>query len=89
MVCLYDEYEIIVLTPNEYNYKYCLILFDLVGAIAATASGSTINYDWPHYIIDLNCTGNERSIWGCSYNGFMDYICHDSHDAIVSCQSNN
>ena len=65
----------------------CLI-FIYIGAIAATAIGSTIDYVWPHHIIDLNCTGNEDNIWYCPYNGLVvHHDCFDSHDAIVSCQS--
>ena len=43
---------------------------------------------WPHHIIDLNCTGDEQSIWNCSYNGLLNYNCRDYHDASISCQGN-
>ena len=64
----------------------CVYVLD-VGAIAAkgyyTYSGKQ------HYILDLNCTGNESTVWNCSYNGISGYSCPDSHDASVSCQGLN
>ena len=56
-----------------------------LGAIAA--AGYYSNYVWPHNIVDLNCTGEENSFLDCSYNGLSDYVCPDSNDASVSCQS--
>ena len=62
---------------------YCTILY--TGAIAA--SGYYTDYHWPFGIIDLNCTGNESSIWNCTYNGTSEfYSCSSSHDASVICQ---
>ena len=61
------------------------IPFLYTGAIAA--SGYYTDYHWPFGIIDLNCTGNESSIWNCTYNGTSDfYSCSSSHDASVICQ---
>ena len=61
------------------------LLFKYLGAIPA--SGYYTDYNWPFGIIDLNCTGNESSIWNCPYNGTSDfYSCPSNHDASVICQ---
>ena len=61
------------------------VTFLYTGDIAA--SGYYTDYLWPFGIIDLNCTGNESSIWNCPYNGTSDfYLCPSSHDASVICQ---
>ena len=79
-------------TPNMVNMTAVLSLFFyhifIVGAIPA--SGYYTDYVWPFGIIDLNCTGNESSIWNCPYNGTSDfYTCPSSHDASVICQGNH
>ena len=70
-----------------YVYRHMYIINCDVGAIAAkgyyTYSGKQ------HYILDLNCTGNETTVWNCSYNGISGYSCPDSNDASVSCQGLN
>ena len=43
-----------------------------------------IERDWSIAIKDLNCTGNESSIWDCPMNGLSNYYCND--DAAVVCQ---
>ena len=63
-----------------------LIAFFISGAIAV--SGVFFDYTWPFFIIDLNCTGEEYSIWNCSHNGLLKYDCHPRHDASVQCQGN-
>ena len=63
-----------------------LITYYISGAIAA--SGYYLDYNWPFHIIDLNCTGEEDSIWNCSYNELMEYNCPSSHDASLQCQGN-
>ena len=56
----------------------------IVGAIAA--SGYYTKYVWPFHIIDIKCTGEENSIWDCSFNILMNYTCLSSHDASLQCQ---
>ena len=54
---------------------------------AIPASGHYTEYQLPFGIFDLNCTGNESSIWNCPYNGTSDfYSCPSNHDASVVCQ---
>ena len=40
-----------------------------------------------HNIIDLNCTGNESSIFECPFNGLVDESCSNTRDANAYCQS--
>ena len=70
----------------KFNFCYLLCIDNVyTGAIAA--SGYYTDYNWPFGIIDLNCTGNESSIWNCPYNGTSDfYSCPSNHDASVICQ---
>ena len=53
-------------------------------------SMGNINYvyytDSPVHIIDLNCTGDEESVWECNSNGLEEYICPNTHDASIACQ---
>ena len=44
---------------------------------------------WYIHIKDLNCTGNESSIWDCPMNGLTDYSCYHHDDASVICQCEN
>ena len=41
----------------------------------------------PLYIIDVNCTGDEDSIWDCPLNGLSSDHCNSGHynDASLSC----
>ena len=54
------------------------------GAIAA--QGSYTERVWPSHINDLNCTGNEESVWECPRNGIVGYMCNRYQDASVMCQ---
>ncbi|XP_019849591.1 PREDICTED: deleted in malignant brain tumors 1 protein-like [Amphimedon queenslandica] len=45
-----------------------------------------IERDWSIAIKDLNCTGNESSIWDCPMNGLSNYSCNHDDDAAVVCQ---
>ena len=66
---------------------YIVITYTCTGAIPAT--GYYVTYDTGFGIIDLNCTGNESSIWDCPYNGTANfYYCSSSHDASVICHGN-
>ena len=53
------------------------------------ASAQTYKYTegtWYIYINDLNCTGEEESIWDCPQNGLSNYSCNHYQDASVICQ---
>ena len=43
------------------------------------------SYSHPVHIYDLNCTGIEDSVWGCSHNKNIWY-CSPYYDASVLCQ---
>ena len=58
------------------------ILF--IGAVSL--QGYFTEYEKSHYIFNLNCIGNESSIWNCSYSTLSDSACSSSNDASVSCQ---
>lgn len=55
----------------------------LVGAVSL--QGYFTEYERFHYIIELNCTGNESSIWNCSYTLLSENGCN-GYDASVYCQ---
>ena len=38
------------------------------------------------HINDLNCTGNELSLWDCPMNDLSSYSCNHYHDSAVVCQ---
>ena len=65
--------------------KYLLTTYYISGAIAV--SGYYNDYISSFHIIDVNCTGEEDSIWNCSYNVLMNYTC-PSDDASLQCQGN-
>ena len=41
---------------------------------------------WHIHIKDLNCTGNESSVWDCPMNELTDHSCYHYDDASVICQ---
>ena len=59
-------------------------VFHDIGASALTNSFTEGN--WYIHINDLNCTGNESSIWDCPMNELTDYSCYHYDDASVICQ---
>ena len=62
-----------------------IMRFICLGAIPATGYYSL---DMPVSIVDLNCTGNESSIWECPSNGTINFFnCPSNHDAEVICRS--
>ena len=57
--------------------------------ITLGASAQTNAYTegtWYVHINDLNCTGEEESIWDCPQNGLSGYSCYHYQDASVICQ---
>ena len=76
-------------SPYGRNLSKCLITHNLyifhdIGASALTDSFTEGN--WYIHIKDLNCTGNESSIWDCPMNELTDYSCYHYDDASVICQ---
>ena len=61
------------------NIKY----FSLTGASVLAWSYSEGNL--PVHINDLNCTGNEKTLWECPYNGIVGYPCYHWGDAAMAC----
>ena len=58
----------------------------LVSIGASALTGAFVETTWNAHINDLNCTGNEQSIWDCPHNGLNDYSCRIYDDASVICQ---
>ena len=63
---------------------YLVTYFVYIGATAFNEV--IIERDWSIAIKDLNCTGNESSIWDCPMNGLQNYSCNHDDDAAVVCQ---
>ena len=68
---------------NWFIYNYTLLLY-IVGAEALT--GTFTEGVWYVHINDLNCTGNELSLWDCPMNDLSSYSCNHYHDSAVVCQ---
>lgn len=72
--------------PAQGNVTYNTCMSNIVfyiGAIART--GSYYEYDKAFHIIDLNCNGNENSVFNCSYNNIQYHNCYWYEDAYVQC----
>ena len=52
--------------------------------LGATAYGGGYEYLRPYYIIDLNCKGNESTVWNCSHNT-KSHRCYNNERARVYC----
>ena len=61
-----------------------LIYNKSLGAFAMT--NAYTEGTWYVHIKDLNCTGNESSIFDCPMNGIPGYSCYHHDDASVICQ---
>ena len=50
-----------------------------------------INYEriLPHHYINLNCTGDEETIWNCSNDRQEQQYCSTYYDASVACHGKN
>ena len=70
---------------NAHVMSYTIESLYTVGAISGNGY---YTFNLPVHILDLNCTGNESSLWDCPYNGTADFFnCPSSHDAEVICRS--
>ena len=65
-------------------YVVDVIYSNSIGASALRNAYTTTNLYTN--INDLNCTGNENSLWDCPQNGLTDYTCSNYDDASVICQ---
>ena len=69
--------------------KFSIIIYQMYVIVHVGASALTNVFTegtWYIHINDLNCTGNESSIWNCPMNGLADYSCYHYDDAAVICQ---
>ena len=66
--------------------KHLFLLINNTGAVSVTGEyyGET---RLPIHINDINCHGNETSLFNCSFNTMTNYYCYHYHDAAVICQS--
>ena len=69
-----------------WNTLYIIIMIPNAGALATT--GVFIDYEWPVGLYELNCTGNEATLWDCIYHTTNDSVglqCSQYTDASVFC----
>ena len=62
-----------------------VLLFNILLGASAQSNAYTEG-NWYVHINDLNCTGEEESIWDCPQNGLSRYSCNHYQDASVICQ---
>lgn len=67
---------------NNNSHVTCMYHYSGASALINSYTEGT----WYVHIRDLNCTGNESSIWDCPMNGLSDYSCNHYDDASVICQ---
>jgi len=65
--------------------------YNISGAIAAVSRSTGLGYMYtslPVHIIDINCTGEEETIWDCPQNNLTidDTMCDSGQDALIQCQ---
>ena len=53
------------------------------GALATT--NIFINYEWAVGLFDVQCYGNETTLWDCMYNTVNKQSCTQYNDASVFC----
>jgi deleted-in-malignant-brain-tumors protein 1 len=92
---LYGRVEVCVnevwgtICSNYWDYEDASVACNQLGHSpygAIFGRGYYTEYVWPFGIIDLNCTGNETSVWNCPYNGTTTN-CYTSNDASVICRN--
>ena len=83
-VCVHVLHKLRVFTLNIYFLFNQLVNFFLnSGSIAVVGTNS--ESVWPIFANDVNCTGDEESIWDCPQNGIAGYVCNHRQDASVIC----
>ena len=60
-------------------------LYQYISGSSSTGRLNTESY-FPFHFIDLNCAGDEDSIWNCPSNNLTQYSCLFYNDAAVACQ---
>ena len=75
-------------SPYGQWYVYTQITFCTITGAIAKANYYTESI-LPHTLFNMNCTGNERTVFDCSYNRTLSAgsTCYDYEDASVICQS--
>ena len=61
-----------------------MLLCIQTGSLALT--NEFVDYSWPTLLFNVNCTGQESSIWQC-ISDISDNRCSDGEDTSVICQS--
>ena len=72
-------------SPHGMYSSNCTVFFNILSGASAQTNVSTEG-NWYVHINDLNCTGEEESIWDCPQNGLSGYSCYHYEDASVICQ---
>uniref|UniRef100_A0A1X7VPG7 Deleted in malignant brain tumors 1 protein n=1 Tax=Amphimedon queenslandica TaxID=400682 RepID=A0A1X7VPG7_AMPQE len=75
---------------DYWDYEDASVLCNQLGfsPYGAISGNGYYTFNLPVHILDLNCTGNESSLWDCPYNGTVDFFnCPSSHDAEVICRN--
>lgn len=75
----YSSYGMEKTYVTIYYSTYCLIGYSAL-------TGSYTEETWYVHINDLNCVGNESSIWDCPMNEISGYSCNHRDDAAIVCQ---
>lgn len=61
------------------------ITIDFIGAVAG--QGYYTESIWPFHFVDVNCSGNEMTLFECPHNNLTGtHNCIYNHDASVRCQ---
>ena len=79
VVCRQLGYTPLGITCLPVNYVY-----NFAGSISM--GNIKLQHYLPFHFIDLNCTGNESTIWDCPSNKLITK-CLSSYDAAVACHS--
>ena len=73
-------------TPLGIHVCLWAIMFILLRAGSISMGNIKPEHYLPFHFIDLNCTGNESTIWDCPGNESITK-CLSTHDAAVACHS--
>ena len=59
----------------------------IVNSIGFSILSISSPYYYPVHVSDLDCTGDEKTIWECPYTNINSQYCGRYDDAAVVCQS--